>query len=179
MVLRFGSFLGGFVAALVTTDLLLAVRMGRLLVVNGVSVALDETAREVSERQVLPSGGPAREVRAAAADNGPTTGSIGRAGVHLEAQFGRSRHGDSQTGRGYYRQRRIAATQLRRASPLRRGFALVDRGDGAVRDCVARGLGAAEYEVKLVRERDRCFPPDASPSQRDDVVTPDDGPCRT
>jgi hypothetical protein len=31
--------------------------MGRVLVVNGVSVALDETAREVSERQVLPSGG--------------------------------------------------------------------------------------------------------------------------
>jgi tetraacyldisaccharide-1-P 4'-kinase len=27
------------------------------LLVNGVSVALDETAREVSERQVLPAGG--------------------------------------------------------------------------------------------------------------------------
>ena len=42
-----------------------------VLLVNGVSVALDETAREVSERQVLPGGGPAREIRAAAADNGP------------------------------------------------------------------------------------------------------------
>ena len=32
-------------------------KSGRTLVVNGVSVALDETAREVSERQVLPAGG--------------------------------------------------------------------------------------------------------------------------
>ena len=31
--------------------------MGRVLLVNGVSVALDETAREVSERQVLPGEG--------------------------------------------------------------------------------------------------------------------------
>ena len=30
---------------------------GQALLVNGVSVALDETAREVSERQVLPAGG--------------------------------------------------------------------------------------------------------------------------
>jgi hypothetical protein len=29
---------------------------GQALLVNGVSVALDETAREVSERQVLPTG---------------------------------------------------------------------------------------------------------------------------
>ena len=32
-------------------------RSGQALLVNGVSVALDETAREVSERQVLPAGG--------------------------------------------------------------------------------------------------------------------------
>jgi hypothetical protein len=41
------------------------------LLVNGVSVAWDETAREVSERQVLPASRPARELRAAAADNRP------------------------------------------------------------------------------------------------------------
>ena len=46
---------------------------GQALLVNGVSVALDETAREVSEKQVLPSEGPAREIRAAAADNGPAS----------------------------------------------------------------------------------------------------------
>src|SRR5438876_11913769 len=32
-------------------------KSGQAPVVNGVSVALDETAREVSERQVLPAGG--------------------------------------------------------------------------------------------------------------------------
>ena len=32
-------------------------KSGQTLVVNGASVALDETAREVSERQVLPAGG--------------------------------------------------------------------------------------------------------------------------
>lgn len=35
-----------------------------VLLVNGVSFAVDETAGEVSERQVLPAGGPARENRA-------------------------------------------------------------------------------------------------------------------
>jgi hypothetical protein len=43
---------------------------GRSLLVNGVSVAVDETAREVSER-LGARRGPAREVRAVAADNGP------------------------------------------------------------------------------------------------------------
>ena len=42
-----------------------------MLLVNGVSVALDETAREVSERQVLPAGGLREMIRAVAADNGP------------------------------------------------------------------------------------------------------------
>jgi hypothetical protein len=32
-------------------------KSGQVLRVNGVSVALDETAREVDERQVLPAGG--------------------------------------------------------------------------------------------------------------------------
>jgi hypothetical protein len=32
-------------------------KSGQTLIVNGVSVAFDETAREVSERQVLPAGG--------------------------------------------------------------------------------------------------------------------------
>jgi hypothetical protein len=36
-------------------------KFGRVLLVNGVSVALDETTREVSERQVLPAGACARE----------------------------------------------------------------------------------------------------------------------
>jgi hypothetical protein len=45
--------------------------MGTSPVVDGVSVALDETAREASNRQVLLAEGPAREVRAIAAENGP------------------------------------------------------------------------------------------------------------
>ena len=36
--------------------------LGRVLFVNGVSVALDETAREVSERQVLPAEGPRERI---------------------------------------------------------------------------------------------------------------------
>ena len=48
-------------------------KSGQALLVNGVSVALDETAREVSERQVLARRGPAREIRAVAADNGPAS----------------------------------------------------------------------------------------------------------
>jgi len=40
--------------------------------VNGVPVALDETAREVNERQVLPAGSLRERIEAVAADNGPT-----------------------------------------------------------------------------------------------------------
>lgn len=39
---------------------------------NGVSVALDETAREVSERQVLPAGGLRERIEQQRPDNGPT-----------------------------------------------------------------------------------------------------------
>jgi hypothetical protein len=46
----------------------------RVLFVNGVSVAVDETARQGSERQVLPPRHvPAREVRSIAAGNDPTS----------------------------------------------------------------------------------------------------------
>ena len=45
--------------------------MGRDPSVNGVSVAVDETAREVSERQVMPGEGLREKVRAVAAENGP------------------------------------------------------------------------------------------------------------
>jgi hypothetical protein len=38
-------------------DLLQDLRTGRVLLWSRVSVALDETTREVSERQVLPAGG--------------------------------------------------------------------------------------------------------------------------
>jgi hypothetical protein len=41
---------------------------GQALLVNGVSVALDEATREVSERTGLARRGPAREVRAVAAE---------------------------------------------------------------------------------------------------------------
>jgi hypothetical protein len=47
-------------------------KRGRVLLINGVSVAVDETTREVTESQGLPNRGPAREIRAVAADSGPT-----------------------------------------------------------------------------------------------------------
>jgi hypothetical protein len=47
-------------------------KRGRVLLINGVSVAVDETTREVTESQGLPDRGPAREIRAVAADSGPT-----------------------------------------------------------------------------------------------------------
>jgi hypothetical protein len=42
-------------------------------VLNGVSVALDETTREVTRRGGFSHPWPAREIRAAAADNGPSS----------------------------------------------------------------------------------------------------------
>jgi hypothetical protein len=43
-----------------------------VLLVNGVPVAVDETAREVGERQGLPAGGLRERFEQVAADNGPT-----------------------------------------------------------------------------------------------------------
>ena len=48
---------GIFIILLIITVLLCWCRHYASALVNGVSVALDETAREVSERQVLPAGG--------------------------------------------------------------------------------------------------------------------------
>ena len=42
------------------------------MLVNGVPVAVDETAREVNERQGLPAGGLRERFEQVAADNGPT-----------------------------------------------------------------------------------------------------------
>jgi len=48
-----------------------ASKSGQALLVNGVSVAWDETAREVSVRQVLSNGGLRERSEQSAADNGP------------------------------------------------------------------------------------------------------------
>jgi hypothetical protein len=47
--------------------------MGRVLCINGVSVAMDETARGGQRKAGSCLAAPAREVRALAADNGPTS----------------------------------------------------------------------------------------------------------
>jgi hypothetical protein len=57
--------------------------------VNGVSVAMDETTREVGERQRARRG-PAREIRAVAADNGPgpTIGRVCAAADGVSTRWG-------------------------------------------------------------------------------------------